>query len=88
MHDIRKVFYSQLQITQCRDVVAAPKAASTGQDTDAAFNRADSNKDGQRSRPEARATGLSAGAAQSSAIPVRANGGLEWPPLLNLARKS
>ena len=32
---------------------AAPKAAPTGQDTDAAFTRADTNKDGKLSRQEA-----------------------------------
>ena len=32
---------------------ATPKAAPTGQDTDAAFTRADTNKDGKLSRQEA-----------------------------------
>ena len=32
---------------------AAPKAAATGQDADAAFTRADTNKDGKLSRQEA-----------------------------------
>ena len=83
-----KHFIPNFRLRSAAMLSAAPKAASTGQDTDAASNRADSSKDGKRSRPEARVTGLSVCAAQASATPVRANGGPGWPPLLNLARKS